>query len=238
MTQLNLIKTGVQDVEKRVFPRFPFTSLIFKVNGGRSFEVVDISHTGMQLALRDGGHEMQSNSTITGEIHWRGSQLQLSGTVKWTKGLRLGIEFSKNKNFQSELSEFLSVNSLAKQLRAIHEANLDLELPAQLKYWLQADGPVEVFVWRHNDGEISRFQILLLQSFVEWEDGKGVRSGKILTKRNLETPLFSEDEFMFQIDEGIDEQKLTMARQLVASINDGLLPIEALQFLERKLGPE
>ncbi|GAB4015362.1 MAG: hypothetical protein Fur0010_14320 [Bdellovibrio sp.] len=235
MTQLNLIKTGVQDVEKRVFPRFPFSSLIFRIEGGRSFEVIDISHSGMQLALRDGGHEFKGDEKIEGSIHWRSSVLDLNAVVKWTKGTRLGVEFVQDKKFQSKLQDFLSVENMAKHLRPVHEANLDLELPAQLKYWLQADGPVEVFVWRHNDGEISRFQILLLQSFVEWEDGKGVRSGKILTKRNLETPLFSEDEFMFQIDEGLDEQKVLMARHLVESMSDELLPAEALQFVHRKL---
>jgi len=235
MTQLNLIKTGVQDVEKRIFPRFPFSALIFRAKGERSFEVVDISHTGMQLTLKDGGHEFRPEENLNGEIHWRGASINIQAMVKWTKGMRMGVEFVADSKFQKEIRVFLSIDNLASHLRSVHDSHLDLEIPAQLKYWLQADGPVELFVWRHNDGEVSRFQVLLLENFLEWEDGKGVRTGRILTKRNLDTPLFSEDEYMFQIDDSVDTEKLQSSSQLIQCIRGELLPREALEFMTTKL---
>ena len=147
----------------------------------------------------------------------------------------MGVEFVADSNFQKEIRGFLSIDNLASHLRSVHDSHLDHEIPAQLKYWLQADGPVELFVWRHNDGEVSRFQVLLLENFLEWEDGKGVRTGRILTKRNLDTPLFSEDEYMFQIDDSVDTEKLQSSSQLIQCIRGELLPREALEFMTTKL---
>ena len=51
---LNLVKDEAV-LEKRVFPLFPFSSLFFKVDkAGHIFEVKDISHTGMQIEIKDG----------------------------------------------------------------------------------------------------------------------------------------------------------------------------------------
>src|SRR5690606_15700104 len=121
-------------------------------------------------------------------------------------------------------------------LRPVHALNHGPELPTGLKYWLQADGPVEIFVWRYNDGEISRFQFILLDAFVEWEDGKGIKTGKVLTKRDLDTPLICEDEFLVQMDPGVSSTHLDFARRIVAPISQELLPNDAREFLLLKLG--
>ena len=52
--QLNLIKNVSAKIEKRVFPRFPFSYLTFKgahCAEGKVFEVVDISLTGMTMEV-------------------------------------------------------------------------------------------------------------------------------------------------------------------------------------------
>ena len=109
--QFNLIKTDYKTVEKRILPRFPFSYLIFR-DKGQKFEIKDISYTGMQLCLKDGGHQYVVNDKIAGEIYWRGSILPISGVVKWAKGRRLGLRFEQDGNGRRALQEFLSVDNI------------------------------------------------------------------------------------------------------------------------------
>ena len=201
---LILIKNDDYKVEKRILPRFPFSYLTFKGSKrglDHVFEVVDISFTGMQIALKAGNHTYAIDEEIEGIIHWRKVYLKVKGTVKWLKEEHLGVGFSKTKGLKKSVQDFLSVDNIVASMWPVHETEWGLGLPCNLKYWLRADCPVEIFVWQHKDGELSRFQMVMIDSFVEWEDGKGVRTGAILGHRNLETPLSWEDEFTLKMDE-------------------------------------
>jgi hypothetical protein len=234
---LSLIKTGYQDIEKRVFPRFPFSYLTFKAEKGATsvFAVKDISFTGMQLSLMDGGHPYKIGESVQGELHWRGSKLELDAKVMWVHGKRLGLQFSEKEAFQEQIKNFLSTENIIKGMRALHASSMDLEMPSDLHFWLQADGPVEVFVWCHNDGEISRFQLIMMDSFVEYLDGRGLKSGRVLTKRDLDTPLVQEDEFVFEMDETLDEGRLSFAQEIVRGIPEHFLNRDVFDFLRLKL---
>jgi hypothetical protein len=237
-SHLSLIKTGTQDLEKRVFPRFPFSYLLFKATSCDeiTFEVKDISYTGMQICLKDGGHTFRKDESIDGKLNWRGKDLKIDGSIKWVKGQRIGVAFSSDAEFEGKIKDYLSIKNIVSSMRPLHAAGLELETPVDLKYWLQADGPVEVFVWQHNDGEISKFQLILMDSFIEYQDGKGLRSGRILTKRDLDTPLVQADEFVFEIDTVISEERLDFAKDLVRHIPTNFLPQEVNSYLKLKLG--
>ncbi len=66
LRQFNLIKNDAALREKRVLPSFPFCFMIFRPvqksgnNHTHVYEVKDISHSGMQLALKDGIHHYKS----------------------------------------------------------------------------------------------------------------------------------------------------------------------------------
>jgi len=236
--QFNLIKTGTPDMEKRIFPRFPFSFLIFKGLGKYSetvFEVRDISCTGMQIALKNGTHEFRKNEAIHGICHWRGLTLEAEGTVKWVKGSKLGVAFEQTEKFVAEIKDFLSIDNIIGSMRPLHESYFSVELPPQLKYWLRADGPVEVFVWMHMCGNVSRFQILLMKDFVEWDDGKGIKTGRVVTDRDVDTPLMSEDEFIFEMDENPHDQKIESALNLIEHLPSSFLPIDVVEFLKIKM---
>lgn len=237
---LNLIKTGHQDIEKRVFPRFPFSYLVFREAGenGKSYEVKDISYSGMQISLKDGEADYKLDDKLTGEIHWYGEKVQVNGIIKRVQKSNLGIEFVGGRDSEVAMKKFLSLENIAKSLRPIHEYKGQLEIPANLAYWFRCDGPFEIFVWQHNDNEISKMQIIMMQNFVEWNDGKGLSSGKILSSRNADTPLVAEEEFEFLIDDALDEEKLIFAKNIVSNLSDELLTEELKAFLHRKLGIE
>lgn len=235
---LSLIKSGKEHEEKRIFPRFPFSYLIFKPSSkeGLSFLIRDISFSGMQLGLKSGEHFYKSGETIEGQVHWKGRSLEIKAQVVWVKDLRLGVRFVQSDEFDKEIHDFLSIDKVVEEMRAIHENPVGVEVPSNLRVWLKADGPFELFVWTHSDGEVSRFQLLMMDQFVEYEDGKGLQSGKVLRIRDRETPLFSEDEFIFSMDSEFDADKHQLGKELINKISDDLLSPEIRNFLIRKLG--
>jgi hypothetical protein len=235
---LSLIKTGYQELEKRVFPRFPFGFMIFKESNGAKmvFEVKDISLTGMQLSFKDGTHDHKNGSTISGDLHWRGMNLPIKAKVQWARESALGLAFDSSISFEEKMRTFLSYENIVAHIKPLHATTLPIDLPNNLKYWLKSDGVLDLFVWEHASAGISRFQILLMENFIEWEEGVGIRTGKVMTQRDLDTPLSLEDEFVFQIDENVSEDKVEMALGVVKKLKAEQLPVEAIEFLIYKLG--
>lgn len=234
---LKLIKNSLADHERRVLPRFPFCYLTFKATGGtcdKVFEVPEMSESGMQLALREGEHDISTGSTLKGEIHFHGKKVSIEGKVRWTQPARLGIKFVENKSNLSKIKEFLSVRNLKSYIRPLHKT--EMEFPKNLKCWLRTDGPLEVFAWNHPDGEYARFQFIMLDHFVEWIDGEGLRTGKVITKRDLDTPLITEDEFVFNMDTEVNENRTKMAAELLGQLGPELIEQETVDFIHLKLG--
>jgi hypothetical protein len=234
---LSLIKTGYLDLEKRVFPRFPFGFMIFKESVGQKmvFEVKDISLTGMQLSIKDGTHDYKVGSLIAGELHWRGANVSLKAKIQWVREASLGISFDSSISFEEKMRSFLSFENIVSHIKPLHKTDLT-ELPNNLKYWLKSDGVLDVFVWEHSSQGISRFQVMLMENFIEWEENIGVKTGKIMTQRDLDTPLSLEDEFVFQIDENVVQEKVEMALGVVRKISTEHLPQDAKDFILIKLG--
>jgi hypothetical protein len=234
--RFNLIKTDFEQHEKRTFPRFPFCYLTFKPEeSARAHEIKDISLTGMQLGTNADSNAYSEGQVLSGIVHWLGQELHMHGKVMWSTKGRVGVEFTKRQELTQSLQKFLSLERTVKALKPLHRVDYGAELPAKLKYWLRADGPAELFVWQHQDGELSQFRILLFDIFVEWKDGVGLKTGRIMSKRNVDTPLLDEDEIVFRVDEGIDDNKLQRARSLVSLFSEDLLQTSAKEFLLMKL---
>lgn len=234
---LSLIKTDYQEVEKRIFPRFPFGFMIFKDNSENKkvYEVKDISLTGMQISIKDGSHNQNKGSMLSGELHWRDQKVQINSEVMWVRGNSLGVSFERGIAMESKMRDFLSFDNIVSHIKPLHVNNLGMELPNNLKYWLKADGVLDVFVWEHPTIGISRFQVLVMEHFIEWEETIGVKTGKALTQRNLESPLSLEDEFVFEIDESNSEDKIQMAIGVMSKITQDFMSKDAIDFILYKL---
>ena len=233
---LNLVESDFEQLEKRILPRFPFCFLTFKCreNSTHIFEVEDISHSGMQLSLKLGEHNLKEDENIHGNLHWGTKELEISGNIKWTTDMRLGVEFSTSANARTEVDEFLDLEYIAKLMKPVHQLD-GIEIPSMLKFWLRADGPIELFVWPHSDGELARFQVILMENFIEWEDGKGLKTARVISKRDIDTPLITEDEFVFQVDQVIDEDKVARALTLINNIDPEHLTSDVIEFMQIKL---
>jgi len=234
MTHLKLVENSANLFEKRKIPHFPFSFLTFKILGkgtNQVFEVREISLTGTQLMLKDGKLDLAPGQEIEGELHWKGKSLKINGNVVWVRDRRLGL--SINNKFG--LSEFLKIENVLDAMQVLHKNSLDIEYPSNLKYWLHSDGPVEILVWGHPDGEWSEFQIVYFKNLIEWIDGSGVKTGVVLTRRNSETSVFEEDEFLFQIDKAVDTTKIREIITLLDKIPNDFLPTDVISFLKLKL---
>ncbi len=145
----------------------------------------------------------------------------------------MGIEFSKN--LQKKIIEFLSLKNFVSVLRPLHDTHFDVDTPSNLKYWLRADGPFEVFIWQHGNGEFSKLQVIVMENFIEWNDGTGVKTGRVVSKRDVDTPLITEDEFLFSIDDTLDLQKVNLASEVLSLIPDANLSTNVRDFFLRQL---
>ena len=232
---LSLIKTDFEQLEKRVLPRYPLCYLTFKETEGRVFEVREISLTGMQLCLKNGDIEYGEGGPIKGSLHWIGQNLDIQGEVRWVKGNRLGLSFEGGESFSKIVGLFMSPENIATHMKAIPFLELEYEIPANLDLWFRADGPADLFIWKYNDEALFKFQIILMNYFVEWEDGVGLITGTVRTQRSLDNPLSEQDEVVFKVDEQRVESKLQFARDVVTNISEEKLDSTIKNFLTRKL---
>jgi hypothetical protein len=189
----------------------------------------------MQLCLKNGDINYQLGDAINGCLHWIGQSLNAGGHVKWIKGHRVGVAFSGGDDFQKTVSVFMSAENIASHMRPIPFQELDYEIPTDLETWLRADGPADIFIWKYKDEALSKFQLILMSHFVEWEDGKGLLTGTVKTQRSLDLPLAEQDEVVFKVDEKLDTEKLKLAIDVLSKIDDNKLDISSKNFLVRKL---
>lgn len=235
-SHLNLVKSSNKTIAKRVLPRFPFSHLIFRsADDGRVYQVRDISYAGMRLCLKDGEQVFQEKQDILGTLDWKGDKLEINAVTKWVSSDALGVEFKQSNTFNNQIREFLSFEKIVSQMRPIHNNNLGIDMPNNLRYWMQSDGPWELFVWQYSYGELSKLQMLLMENFIEWVDGEGVKTGRLVTKKDIETPLESEDEIIFEEDKIVDLEKIKIAKNLIENIPDEYIPKSTSVFLLQKL---
>ena len=241
--QLSLIKNNLGNHEKRLLPRFPYSAMTFRlVSSGQHkdektsshvFEIKDITYSGMQLALKGIPIPCEKKEIIEGHIHWHGEDLPLEAVVEWATKDRMGVSFYAQESLHEQILNFLSPQKIATHLRPLHKMDLLIDLPAQLKHWLHADGPHDIFMWCHPDGEFSKIQCIVREHFWEWEDGPGSKTGRVFSKRDLDTPLMSEDEFVFLMDTEFNQERFEIVHELVQSLKEEQLPNSSLDFLKR-----
>ena len=221
---------GEKQYRKRVFPRYPFSFLVFKAQE-RAFEVRDISFRGMQISLKDGEHGLSPGDCLNGELHWKGEVLSLDIQIKWAEKDTVGGAFERDGDFDKKIQSFFCVENILKELRPLHLQEAERELPKNLKYWFKSDGSVEFFVWCRGNGQISSFQGIVLDKFLEWEEGREVWTGRILKHRDLETPLDYWEEFFFEEDSMPNSFVVDFAHKIFSGLSKEHVSDEDRKFL-------
>jgi len=233
----NLIDNLKGVIEKRVLPRFPLNYLTFRVSDKmnqhhKTYSIRDISTTGMQITKTEGQISFQVGDTFSGDVSWKGEKCEIQAEVKWIEGRRMGVKFISDLKV---VDEFLSMDRIVKNTKALHTENLGLNTPKGLKYWFQADGPVEFFLWTFPSGEISKFELIMHKKLFEWDFYKGPRTGEIISMRGKETPLSSEDEFQFHFHERNDEIFMQRCHRFISSLKSNEIAAEDHEFVLNKI---
>ena len=230
---LSLVTCKESYREKRTFPRFPFPSMTFKAQGSPlTFQVSNISPTGMRIQLKDGTHKLKKHHHIKGSLHWQGHKLPVQAQVVWSGPYQLGLSFQ----CPQKIENFLSLENILKGLKPLHLHPLeDEERPAHLKYWLKSAPVWEIFVWGHGNGEYQKIQVLFGDHFIEWKDGQGLQTGKLLREQGKETPLNAQDEWVIEIDQVIEREKLSLVCDILQNIPEEKIQKSAKEFILIKL---
>lgn len=239
---LNLIKTEFKEIEKRTFPRFPFSNLVFKISFSEGnvsyFSVKDFSFTGMQINIEDFEKQcfqFQPGKILNGNIKWDGDCLHVQAKIEWIKKESIGLSFNISEKFKKDIYDFLSPQKIISHLKALHFLEIAKNYSNNLKYWLKADGVFELFIWEYSMTGISKIQMSYLGEYVEWEESLGFKTAKIIRQKNLDRPLTPEDELVFEVDEVISSTKIQNCLELIQNIPENFLSKEALYFLNLKL---
>ena len=227
-------KGGERGFVKRVFPRYPFTFLVFKADK-RLFEVRDISFWGMRIALKDGTHGLSVGDCLVGYLHWKGESLPVNFQVKWSDSENAGGEFERNEQFDKKIRSFFCVENILKNLRPLHLQEGVRDLPANLKYWFKSDGTVEFFIWCDPNGKISSFQGVVLDKFFEWEEGQGMWTGRVHKHKDLDTPLDCWEEFVCEEDTRINSFVVDLTHKIFSAFPSEYLSDQDREFLLLKL---
>jgi hypothetical protein len=249
-SRLNLVKSNFLHQEKRIFPRYSLGFLTFKCISpliNKIFMVTDISATGMQLTLRAIGEEeflhkpLESETKVSGIIHWGREEMPVVGSVRWREGLRYGLRFEMPETEQAKFEDFFSLENIVNKMRPLHNPSVgpgpEAELPNSLKYWFKADGAMELFVWMHDHGGHSGIQLILMEDYIEWQDGKGLFTGKKIDKetKTLSTPLTENEELLIEFDDGVVKEKTEKAQRFFSFFNKKHLPELEIEFLRSRL---
>lgn len=234
-----LVSSNFENVDKRVLPRFPLSSLIFKpklegkAHWNHAMVVRDISATGLQVELMEGDIPFSKGQNLRGDLHWKSAKLNIKVEIKWSADNRMGLAFVENS--KKDITKFLSIDNIISGLRPIHELGFEAQIPSNLKYWLMADGPVEIFLWTQKDGDLGKFQIIIFDQYVEWDAEFGLRTGRVLSKRDLETPLISSDEMLFGADSVTHVDKIARAIELINALPPEYLNEMACEYMKTHL---
>ncbi len=237
---LSLVKNREETstTQSLFIPRFPFGRLVFKGSKDQdchAFEVCHLTPRGMHLQLKDGGHSYHSNEFLEGKIHLFDQEIEIIGDVVWVQGPHLGLEFRQENQHPDFYKKLFDYKTLLLGMRCLTDSELPYEIPVNLKYWLRSDGLIEIFIWDHRDGEVSKIQMIFLDNYLEWKDALGIRTAKILGKREHETPLNDQDELVLTFHDGFNEEIVRDASSIIKEIQENILPENIHNFIKRKL---
>ena len=229
--KLSLVK---ENQEKRLFPRCSLPSLTFKVQEEEMvFQVANISSTGMRILVKIGSHSLSEGEKVTGFIRWRGQEIKVRARVAWTSPTEAGLSFHTP---QGIAPIFFSPQVIQGGLKALHLPPFAKEkTPPQLKCWLKSGSLFEFFLWTYQSGGYKKIQALFIGHFVEWRDGRGLKTGTLLTQEERDTPLMEQGELTIRLDKSVDHQKVLPVRRILEEVSEDKIQKSAKDFILIKL---
>ncbi|MBP5295875.1 MAG: PilZ domain-containing protein [Bacteriovoracaceae bacterium] len=230
---LGLVKNTAPQIEKRLLPRHSFEYLLFKLaHPAATLAVIDISPQGMQLRNR-ADLVWEVGQKVQGNLAWDGRLLPITGEISWANEQSCGVKFDLGGECAQQFAAYFAPAAVAPHLRLV-QLNEENQV-ANLKCWLHAGKAAEILVWQHPTGQVAKIQVIYLGELVEWDDGLGIRTGKITSVRPSDTPLQPQETLAVEIDAAAQTSKLQKAAHLVQHLPANLLASELQDFISLKL---
>jgi len=107
---------------------------------------------------------------------------------------------------------------LAEKGTRLREVRRDLlrQQPGMTQRWFQGPEGCDLFLWYRDGGGLTQVQLTFLHRAVEWGEGEGVRTGRLLSFDPLR-PMRDQARLVF--DAAADAGTLRLARALLARAN-------------------
>lgn len=194
---------------KLTLPRYPLPQMSFKSGSGEhGLEVRDITASGFQVENKLSHISWKIGDKIHGTLKCHHEKIQIDADVIWIKQNRAGLKFNTDACIQSVNNKVLDLVGLVKSIKSLHESLLH-EKPLNLKYWLQASGPLEFMVWGDQSQFLSSCLWVYSHFFVQWTHVDGLKTGKIFRQRDEDEWNLLEGECVLIYDENLNQDLLS-----------------------------
>jgi len=200
--------------ERRRVPRLGLTSEQFRLSAnGKLFPVADISFEGMALRVLDRADLVlfPVGARFDGMLNLRREKHHVSAQVRHLGADLVGCRFEALSGpVEGAIRRFLDPAALGRELRPIPASDA-------VALWLHGPSGTDLMLWRHADGQYWKFLLIVLGSFIQWEDGRGGATGRITSAREESEVrgVIRLETMLLQTDEKTDPGKIALARKIL-----------------------
>ncbi len=141
----------------------------------------------------------------------------------------VGFEFENlTESVSSALNRFLDPSVLGTELKPIPSNENSL--------WYHGPSGTDVYLWRGVDGSYKRIAIVVLASFIQWDETSGISTGQIESsfEPSEVRGVVRFETLLLKPDAAIDSRKLAIAKTLLQSSQ---LPQDLKAWCVRQLKP-
>lgn len=220
---------------KLSLPRYPIPQMTFKSNlSEHGFEVRDVTASGFQVENKLSHINWKIGEKITGNLKCHNEKIPIEADVIWIKQNRAGLKFSGENTVELISEKVLDLEELVKSIKYLHET-LNHEKPLNLKYWLQASGPLEFMVWGDQSEYLSSCLWVYSHFFVQWTSYDGLKTGKIFRQRDEDEWNLLEGECVLIYDDILNQELLKKVTTFIKMLNSNAFYGDDYSVLKTKL---
>lgn len=220
-------------VERRRVPRLSLTTEQFRLSQtGRIFPVADLSVNGMALRIIDRGELaiFPMGMRFEGVLNLRREKYSVKAQVRHLGTELVGCEFEGlDEKACQAIRAFLDPAILGKELKPIPAAD-------GVALWYHGPSGTDLLFWRLADGQYSRIILFVLGSYIQWENGAGLSTGRMMAsfEQSEIRGVVRLETMLLEADPKPDKGKLRIGQTLVSNSN---IPQDLKKWCGRHMMP-
>lgn len=164
---------------RRVYERFNVDHKHLTIMNEQDILLIrEISSKGFSTQVSERGFErFQVGDMYSARMRYLGETYDLDAKVSWKSGKdTVGFELvNAERRTRDFMQRLLHPIALAHSLRKV-EAEF-MKNKSDGKTWYHGDGDTDLYTWKNSQGKVSAWQLISKDTFVDWEAGRGLRTG-------------------------------------------------------------